>query len=163
MKRRSFMCLLLVFCMVLQMLAPAFAIQAKNTSTSPSSQRSDDVSKAQEEFMKSYETIMALEEVDVGKVGSACVGAVTLGTNGWTALKNGFDKVFNDGKNQQEYVDYMKDIEDANAKSRQAKKDAQAMKKQYDAGKIGDAKKADVNKRAEKGFGTSGSLHDPDG
>ena len=144
------------------MLTPAFAIQAKNTSTSPSSssssssssasKRSDDVSKAQEEFMKSYETIMALEEVDVGKVGGACVGAVTLGTNGWTALKNGWDQLFNDGQNQQEYVDYMKDIEDANAKIRQAKKDAIAMKKQYDAGKIGDAKSADVNKIAEKGF-----------
>lgn len=152
MKRRSFMCLLLVFCMVLQLLAPAWAAPAKNTSTSPSSQRSGDVSKAQEEFMKSYETIMALEEVDIGKVGGACVGAVSLGENIGTFFKNGWDKLTNDGKNQQEYVDYMQQIEDANAKIRQAKKDAQAMKKQYDSGKINDAKNADVNKIAEKGF-----------
>ena len=152
MKRRSFLSLLLVFCMVMQMLAPAWARQVEGTTTSSASQRSSEVSKAQEEFKKSYDTIMALEEVDLGKMASVCVGAVSAGQNFGTWLSNGFDKVFNDGQNQKEYVDYMKEIEDANAKIRQAKKDAQAMKKQYDAGKIDEAKKADVNKIAEKGF-----------
>lgn len=152
MKRRSFLSLLLVFCMIMQMLAPAWARQVEGTTTSSTSQRSSDVSKAQKEFQKSYDTIMALEEVDLGKMASVCVGAVSAGENFGTWLSNGFDKVFNDGQNQKEYVDYIKQIEDANAKIRQAKKDAQAMKKQYDAGKIDDAKKADVNKIAEKGF-----------
>ena len=67
---------------------------------------------------------MALEEVDLGKIASVCVGAVSAGENFGTWLSNGFDKVFNDGQNQKEYVDYIKQIEDANAKIRQAKKDA---------------------------------------
>ncbi len=149
MKRRSILSIFLIICMVLQMLAPAWARQAEGTTAS---ERSDNISKAQEEFQKSYDTIMALEEVDLGKMASACVGGVSFFENIGVGAHNLWDKWTNDGKDQQEYKDYIKQIEDANAKIRQAKKDAQEMKKQYDAGKINDAKKADVNKIAEKGF-----------
>ncbi|MBQ2594715.1 MAG: hypothetical protein II567_15710 [Candidatus Riflebacteria bacterium] len=153
MKRRSFLSILLVFCMIMQMLAPAWARPVEGTTTSESSSsRSSDVSKAQEEFQKSYDTIMALEEVDLGKMASVCVGGVSFFENIGVGAHNLWDKWTNGGNDQQEYKDYIKQIEDANEKIRQAKKDAEAMKKQYDAGKIDDAKKADVNKIAEKGF-----------
>ena len=148
MKRRSLMCLLLTFCMVLQLLAPAWAVPASTNSGS----RSSEVSKAQEEFQKSYDTIKDLKEIELGAMTSACVGGVTIGQNIGTFFKNGWDKLTNDGKNQQEYVDYIKQIEDANAKIRQAKKDAEAMKKAYDSGKIDEAKNADASKIAKGGL-----------
>ncbi len=152
MKRRSFLSLLLVFGLIMQMLAPAWAVPAKNTTTSATSQRSSDVAKAQEEFQKSYDTIRDLKEIELGAMTSACVGGVTIGQNIGTFFKNGWDKLTNDGKNQQEYVDYIKQIEDANAKIRQAKKDAEEMKKAYDSGKIDQAKNADASKIAKGGL-----------
>ena len=149
MKRRSLLSLFLVFCMMLQMLAPAFARPVEGTTTS---ETSEEVSKAQEEFQKSYDTIMALEEVDLGKMASACVGGVSFFENIGVGAHNLWDKWTNDGKDQQEYKDYIKQIEDANAKIRQAKKDAEAMKKDYDAGKIDDAQKADPTKIAKGGL-----------
>lgn len=152
MKRRSFLSMLLVFCMIMQMLAPAWARPVEGTTTSESSSTSQEVSKAQKEFQKSYDTIMALEEVDLGKMASVCVGGVSLFENIGTGISNAWDKLTNDGKNQKEYVDYIKQIEDANAKIRQAKKDAEKMKKDYDSGKINDAKNADPTKIAKGGL-----------
>ncbi len=138
--------------MIMQMLAPAWARPVEGTTTSESSSTSKEVSKAQEEFQKSYDTIMALEEVDLGKMASVCVGGVSLFENIGTGISNAWDKLTNDGKNQKEYVDYIKQIEDANAKIRQAKKDAEKMKKDYDSGKINDAKNADPTKIAKGGL-----------
>lgn len=152
MKRRSFLSMLLIFCMIMQMLAPAWARPVEGTTTSESSSTSQEVSKAQKEFQKSYDTIMALEEVDLGKMASVCVGGVSLFENIGTGISNAWDKLTNDGKNQKEYVDYIKQIEDANAKIRQAKKDAEKMKKDYDSGKINDAKNADPTKIAKGGL-----------
>ena len=152
MKRRSFMCLFLVFCMVLQFFAPAMARPVEGTTTSGANSNSSEVSKAQQEFDKSYETIMALEEVDLGKIASVCVGGVSFFENIGVGAHNLWDKWTNGGNDQQEYKDYIKQIEDANAKIRQAKKDAEEMKKAYDAGKIDDAKNADPNKIVQGGF-----------
>ena len=155
MKRRSFMCLFLVFCMVLQFFAPAMARPVEGTTTSGSSNansNSSEVSKAQAEFEKSYKTIMALEEVDLGKMASVCVGGVSFFENIGVGAHNLWDKWTNGGNDQQEYKDYIKQIEDANAKIRQAKKDAEEMKKAYDSGKINDAKNADPTKIAEGGL-----------
>lgn len=133
----------------MQMLAPAWAAPAKNTT---SSKKSEEVAKAQEEFNKSYEAIDKLEEIELGSMATACVGGVSFFENIGIGASNLWDKWTNDGQNQQEYKDYIKQIEDCNAKIRQAKKDAKKMKEDYDKGKIDDAKNADASKIAKGGL-----------
>lgn len=143
MNRRRFLSLFLVLCMLFQ---PFMPLLAQEAGISQSAQEGKD------NFMKSYDQIMALEEVDLGTFSSCCVGFANGAHNVKTWFKNGFDKVFNDGQNQEEYTDYLKQIEDANAKIRQAKADAEKIKALYDSGKIDEAIAADPDKIAAGGM-----------
>lgn len=146
MKRRSLICMLLVLCMLIQPFLPVLARQVEGTDASGgggSNYMSGDIDDSQAEFDKAYETVMSMEEIDLEGFASACVGAVSFGENVGIFFGNVWDNITNGGNNQQEYVDYLADIEEANAQIREAKAQMQEMKEKMDAGDVDAAKNAD--------------------
>ena len=145
MKRRNFLSILLVLCMLFQPFVPLFA---ENSNTA-------EVSSAETQFLDAYDQISKLEEIDV----SECEGIIKAATgientghaikNGFTWLGNQWDKLTNDGKNQKEYdeyADYIGQIKEANKKIIEAKAQAECMKTAFDNGGIDAAKNADPSK-----------------
>lgn len=133
-RRRSFLSILLVLCMLFQPFAPALFAASDSGA---------EASAALDEFNRVYDEVMALEEVELGPVTAACVGATSGVKNFGTWISNGWDKLTNDGKNQKEYVDYIGQIEDANKDIRDAKQQMKEIKAQLDAGNVQGAIDAD--------------------
>lgn len=146
-RNRFFLSILLVFCMLAQPFVPVFAAPATS-----SSDAGTDAADAMEQFNEVYEQVMALEEVELGGVTSFCVGATSGITNVGKWFANGWDKLTNGGQNQQEYVDYIGQIEDANKDIRDAKAQMEEIKATFDAGNVQDAIDADPAKVAANGI-----------
>ncbi len=146
------MCILLVLCMLLQPFMPVIARQVEGTDAAGGGGKnynSSSVDEAQQEFQKTYDTVMQLEEIDLEGFASTCVGGVSTCENIGTWFHNGWDNLFNDGQNQKEYVDYLGDIERANEQIRQAKAQMTEMKEKMDAGDVDKAKNADPSQVAD--------------
>lgn len=149
-RNRFFLSLLLVFCMLAQSFVPIMAAPAATSSDSGA-----DAAEAMEQFNEVYEQVMALEEVELGGVTSACVGATSFFTNIGIGAKNLWNQAFHGGDNQEEYVDYIGQIEDANKDIRDAKAQMEEIKAQFDAGNVQEAIDADPAKVAEGGIAAS--------
>lgn len=146
-RNRFFLSILLVFCMLAQPFVPVFAAPASSSSDSGAK-----ASDAMEQFNEVYKQVKDLEEVKLGDVTSFCVGATSGITNVGKWFANGWDKLTNGGKNQQEYVDYIRQIEDANKDIRDAKAQMEEIKATFDAGNVQDAIDADPAKVAANGI-----------
>lgn len=146
------MCILLVLCMLLQPFIPVIARPVEGTDAAGGGGKnynSSSVDEAQQEFQKTYDTVMSLKEIDLEGFASACVGGVSTGKNIGIWFENLGDKVFNGGQNQKEYVDYLGDIERANEQIRKAQAQMTEMKQKMDAGDVDKAKNADPSKVAD--------------
>lgn len=150
MKRyRSFLSILLVLCMLFQPFTAPVLFAASDSG--------DEAAKAMEEFNRVYDEVMALKEVELGPVTSACVGATSAGQNFFTWCGNTWDNLTNGGKNQKEYVDYIGQIEDANKDIRDAQKQMEDIKAQFDAGNVQGAIDADPAAIAQGGIAAQAS------
>ena len=118
--RRSLISLLLVFCMLVQPFVPVFA---DGTGKDSSTEATD----AKTQFQEAYDQIMELEEIELGFGAKACVWGAGL-----------FDG-----------VDYLAEVESANQQIRDAKDNAEQMKKDFDSGKMDEVEKADPKALAE--------------